>query len=38
MIKEDLATMGPAKLSDVEKAQQEFVKICRGWRPRASSC
>ncbi|MEN6625617.1 MAG: flagellar motor switch protein FliG [Candidatus Sumerlaeia bacterium] len=29
MIKEDLATMGPAKLSDVEKAQQEIVKICR---------
>src|SRR5690606_19213320 len=29
MIREDLATMGPAKLSDVEKAQQEIVKICR---------
>lgn len=29
MIKEDLKTMGPTKLSDVEKAQQEIVKICR---------
>ena len=29
MIREDLLTMGPTKLSDVEKAQQEIVKICR---------
>lgn len=29
MIREDLNTMGPVKLSDVEKAQQEIVKICR---------
>lgn len=29
MIREDLATMGPTKLSDVEKAQQEIVKITR---------
>ena len=29
MIREDLTAMGPAKLSDVEKAQQEIVKICR---------
>ncbi len=29
MIREDLSNMGPAKLSDVEKAQQEIVKICR---------
>lgn len=29
MIRDDLTTMGPTKLSDVEKAQQEIVKICR---------
>jgi flagellar motor switch protein FliG len=29
MIREELETMGPVKLSDVEKAQQEIVKICR---------
>jgi flagellar motor switch protein FliG len=29
MIREELATMGPVKLSEVEKAQQEIVKICR---------
>ena len=29
MIREDLTTMGPTKLSEVEKAQQEIVKICR---------
>lgn len=29
MIREDLGNMGPVKLSDVEKAQQEIVKICR---------
>jgi flagellar motor switch protein FliG len=29
IIREDLATMGPKKLSEVEKAQQEIVKICR---------
>lgn len=29
MIRDDLETMGPTKLSDVEKAQQEIVKICR---------
>lgn len=29
MIREDLDTMGPVKLSEVEKAQQEIVKICR---------
>jgi flagellar motor switch protein FliG len=29
MIREDLNNMGPTKLSDVEKAQQEIVKICR---------
>lgn len=29
MIKEDLAVMGPVKLADVEKAQQEIIKICR---------
>ncbi|MBI4595140.1 MAG: flagellar motor switch protein FliG [Candidatus Tectomicrobia bacterium] len=29
MIKDDLEAMGPAKLSDVEKAQQNVVKIAR---------
>jgi len=29
MIREDLQTMGPTKLSDVERAQQEIVKVCR---------
>ena len=29
MIREDLTTMGPTKLSDVEKSQQDIVKICR---------
>lgn len=29
MIREDLTTMGPTKLSEVEKAQQDIVKICR---------
>jgi len=29
MIREELAIMGPVKLSDVEKAQQEIVKIAR---------
>jgi len=29
MIREDLSTMGPTKLSDVEKAQQEIVKVTR---------
>lgn len=29
MIRDDLQTMGPTKLADVEKAQQEIIKICR---------
>lgn len=29
MLKEDLETRGPVKLSDVEKAQQEIIKIAR---------
>ena len=29
MIREELGNMGPTKLSDVEKAQQEIIKICR---------
>lgn len=29
MIKEDLAVMGPTKLAEVEKAQQEIIKVCR---------
>jgi flagellar motor switch protein FliG len=29
MIKEDLEVMGPVKLSDVEKAQEEIIKIVR---------
>jgi flagellar motor switch protein FliG len=29
MIRDDLQTMGPTKLADVEKAQHEIVKICR---------
>jgi flagellar motor switch protein FliG len=29
MIREELANMAPTKLSDVEKAQQEIIKICR---------
>lgn len=29
MLKEDLETRGPVKLSDVEKAQQEIIKVAR---------
>ena len=29
MIRDDLETMGPTKLADVEQAQQEIVKVCR---------
>ncbi len=29
MIKEDLEVMGPVRLSDVEKAQSEIIKIVR---------
>lgn len=29
LIRDELSNMGPTKLSDVEKAQQEIVKICR---------
>ena len=29
LIRDDLETMGPVKLSDVEKSQQDIVKICR---------
>jgi len=29
LIKEDLETLGPTKLSDVEKAQQEIVMIAK---------
>jgi flagellar motor switch protein FliG len=29
MIKEDLEVMGPVRLSDVEKAQGEIIKIVR---------
>lgn len=29
LLKEDLESMGPVKLSDVEKAQQEIITICK---------
>jgi flagellar motor switch protein FliG len=29
MLREDLEVLGPAKISDVEKAQQNLVKIAR---------
>ena len=29
MIKEDLEVMGPVRLSDVEKAQSEIIKVVR---------
>jgi flagellar motor switch protein FliG len=29
MIKDDLEVMGPVRLSDVEKAQSEIIKIVR---------
>ena len=29
MIREDLETMGPVKLSDVEKAQQNIIKVAK---------
>ena len=29
MLKEDMETRGPVKVSDVEKAQQNILKVCR---------
>ena len=29
MLKEDLESMGPTKISDVEKAQQKIIAICK---------
>ena len=29
MLKEDMETRGPVKVSDVEKSQQNILKVCR---------
>ncbi len=38
MLKEDLEVMGPARLKDVEAAQQEIIKIAKSWKQKAKSC